>query len=207
MDIQEAAIAFKETRDTKAFNVIYDYIYKCNKFVSQKYKTNKGSDLSHDIALTVLEKIDSYDPNRALFITWMSRIITNKYNRNYALDKRFSDDVDVEADKHSTGKKTVTESYTPDYDYITMEDELTAEDVWESTQEYISNLTALRMSSLVDEQHKYVLIQCLLRRRHYEDVAEEVETTVPVIKNIIFKNKKLIKRYIEDKYLGVKVMP
>lgn len=137
--------------ESEAFGILYDrYAQKIYRFVYYKiFNKEVTEDIVSDIFYKALERIDSFDPQKGLFSTWIYRIARNTV-----------------IDRYRTKKQTV------DIDNIfdlgvdeRTEEKLDAEATLEKVSQYLETLTA---------QQREIVTLRIWEEMSYKEIAEIV---------------------------------
>lgn len=210
--VETAARNFKETKDNKSLEVLYSHVQYVNKCIAFKFGTPASEDIQQNATVKMITHINQFDPTRGMFNTWVTKIIYNEYLQGFKKVRRFDYDVEVSDAPYSGsafGRQTLSPYETPDYEYYKVEDEqLTAEEIFELTKDYINQLDAssnVGRTFTVDDIKKFLWMR-LIEQVQLIDCYKKFNCGSTSLKNILRRHKEYIIRYINERK-GNKKLP
>jgi RNA polymerase sigma factor (sigma-70 family) len=215
MTVEAAAKTFKESRDSKSFEILYMFIQKVTGIIGRKWQVGYNEDIELIVAEKVYKKIDQFDPVKAPFYNWLYTIILNEYRHAYRDVKRDWNTVgisDAEEDFEIGKRQNVILSYTPEYEFenesyieakVVDEIHLTVDDIYSAIDTFIKSFegqTAVSnaICSKLDAVNIYKRV--IFDDCPYQVVADEFGISLGNTKNIVLRYRTYFVRYLKKLY-------
>lgn len=224
LNIQDAAIKYKQTKDSRTFGEIVECIEpKLRQYVCEIVKDD---DAASDVLVITFENvftnIDMFDPSKAQFTTWLYRIARN--NAFKSLRKitgegdrleRHYDKVDVDiADMYGTMSKNVSTTLFADdeiFDWVregyyvrnTDGDYVKTYDLVPYTKEKVLlDMHDASIDSIEDlpDLTRDIMKDRFIYKKKIKDISEENHINISLIRNRIIAGKNSIKEIIKKKH-------
>jgi len=167
----------------KAFRDIYDKYYgKIRmKLLIQSRDEFLTDDLVSEAFMKVYNKLETFDPQKAVLYTWITKVATNHFIDHLRKEAKNSEMID--GNELSNGYKVFDESSNPEENINNEERTKVIDNVIKNalTKESVRNLVRLRY---FDEFS-------------YEEIADITGTPLGSIKNSLFRARNIMKEYLE----------
>lgn len=208
MNVEKAAIDYKETKQDKDFLILYEFADKLASIIARKYNTTKDADIIQNCGVKLIEKIHQFNPEKSHFYNWCYTIIANEYKVKFRKNNRMSVDVEVEdIDYDYSGriKAKQVQSYEPDY---FPEDKLTEEDIEAvlDTFDVIYNSDTRGEKYLDPKIMKEIFYKYILDGDNAVKLSKEYNISIGRVKLIIYRYRRYFIDFLRSVYPN-KVFP
>lgn len=191
-DVLKAIEDFQNRGNLRAFKVIHNRYYPYVKNIVKDFYAHDYStveDICQLIFVRVYNKIQTYDPDKSKFQTWL-----------YSVAYNFT----VDYYRRQNSSRSITVDYV-DYDHICrlgVEDEHSELDVdgsrYEDDQKLQSQIESLveALKTLEDEK-RGVLMDRVIGGLSYQQIQDRYDIADHTVKNYIYNSKKTLRKQIE----------
>lgn len=185
-ELQMAVQRFKESKNEKDFLPIFKFLNSYFRGISIRYFNKIREDIIFKSIHKIYEKIEQYDESKALFKTWVTKIIYNDNLQYINKQNRIKDDL-------------VSYDETFDYNEGTTFIDIMSEGSVENG--FYENEERKQLSSLIDDivyemikKDYYELYQYTFTNKSYNDLSLELEINVNTLKSRILRQRNLLKK-------------
>jgi len=169
---------FRE-RTGNDFSFFYEKYYPKLIYYTQKFCTDqqKAEDVTTDAFMDALDKIDSYDKEKAQFSTWLFRIARNLMLQEIKVQRKLLS-IDNEFDDEGTTLKDflISEEYDySSYELVTKKSEILKEQI-----------------KKLKEPYKQVIKMREIEGMKYQEIADTLNINLSTIKSRIKKSREML---------------
>jgi RNA polymerase sigma-70 factor (ECF subfamily) len=169
---------FRE-RTGNEFSFFYEKYYPKLIYYTQKFCTDqqKAEDVTTDAFMDALDKIDSYDKEKAQFSTWLFRIARNLMLQEIKSQRKLLS-IDNEFDDEGT----------------TLKDFLTSEEYDYSSYELTTKKSEILKEEIkkLKEPYRQVIKMREIEGMKYQEIADTLNTNLSTIKSRIKKSREML---------------
>ena len=179
-DINELAVIYKKTKNIRDFNNLYD---NCNRylinFLNQKFYNSLSpieiEDVATDTMVKSYEKMDTFNPEKASFKTWVSIIARNLALYQIKINKRIQ-----------------TDNY---YEIDWIPEEADSQEFEQKLQEKLKEVK--QYIEWLKEPMKTLMKEAYIEGKDQNVMARDHNLPLGSLKTYLYRGRFLVKRHIE----------